>query len=325
MTVLSKLPPSPVTGSDNVAVIDSFSTADIIRLYREQENVEVALYFDGRTEIYLLECRDTGYRFYYPFETAGGSEFYEALAAENEKRGIVYDRDFAEDHQMALALIRPTDRVLEIGCNIGTFLERVSKITPNVTGLDFNSVAIEKARERGVNALNESIEHHAETHPEAYDVICAFQVFEHLTHVGAVTASTIKSLKPGGKLIISVPNNEPFYQRFNKYDPMNMPPHHAGLWKIDSLREFARNFDLELSEYEYYGTRGVLVDAYLRAKLMTDVRSLPVRHSVLDKLKMFFAAFVTVPLSAYDFAFRGVRNHANLFVVFTKKISDPVN
>ena len=318
MPVLPKMPPSPVTGSDNVAVVDSFSTADIIRLYREQENVDVARYFNGDAEIYLLECRDTGYRFYYPFETAGGSEFYEALAAENERRGIVYDRDWAEDHQFALPLIQPQDNVLEIGCNIGTFLERVAKVTPNVTGLDFNPVAIQRACERGVNALNESIEHHAETHPERYDVICAFQVFEHLTHVGAVTASAIKALKPGGKLIISVPNNEPFYQRFNKYDPMNMPPHHAGLWKVDSLRRYARHFGLELSEYRYYGTRGVLVDAYLRAKLMTDVRSLPVRHSVLDKLKMLFAAVLTVPLSAYDFAVKGVRNHANLFVVFTK-------
>jgi 2-polyprenyl-3-methyl-5-hydroxy-6-metoxy-1,4-benzoquinol methylase len=314
-----KMPPSPVTGSDNVALVDTFSTADIIRLYREQENVDVAGYFRGLDEIYLFECRDTGYKFYFPFETAGGAEFYQALGEENEKRGVEYDRDWAEDHQFALPHVNEGDRVLEVGCNIGTFLERVLKVTPHTRGLDFNALAVAKAKERGVDAVNESIEQHAETHNDQYDVVCAFQVFEHLTQIRLALTAMLNVLKPGGKLMLGVPNNEPFFQRFNKYEVMNMPPHHVGLWNVGAFKKLEEYFDVELVDHRYYGTRGVLVDAYLRAKLMTDVRSLPRRHTAGEKLKMMLAAGVTVPLSVYDHALRGIRNHANLFVVFRKK------
>jgi 2-polyprenyl-3-methyl-5-hydroxy-6-metoxy-1,4-benzoquinol methylase len=312
------MPPSPVTGSSNVERVDTFCTADIIRLYREQEDIEVARYFDGVRELSLLECRDTGYRFYFPFETAGGADFYQALGAQAEQRGIEYDRDWAEDHQFALPLIKEGDDVLEIGCNIGTFLERVLKVTRNATGIDFNAVAVEKAKARGVSALNESIEEHAKTHKNEYDVVCAFQVFEHLTHIGSALASMLEVLKPGGRLMLGVPNNEPFFQRFNKYEVMNMPPHHVGLWNVDAFRKLSKYFDIDLIEYKYYGTRGVIVDAYLRAKLMADIRSLPRRHSTGEKVKMLLAGIGAVPLSVLD-AVRGIRNNANLFVVFRKR------
>ena len=312
-----QLPANPVTGKNNVRVVDTYSALDIIRLYREQENVDVARYFSGGDTVYLLECPDIGYRFYYPFETAGGPEFYQDLDRAAVQRGVGYDREIGDDHKFALTQLSSTDNVLEVGCNTGMFLEKAVEITPTVVGLDFNLSAIEKARAKGVTALNESIEEHAESHTGEYDVVCAFQVFEHLTKVGPMLAAMLKALKPGGRLMLSVPNSEPFFQRFNKYDTLNMPPHHVGLWNITAFKKLADEFRIIIVQHEYHGTRGPLVDAYLRAKLMADVRSLPTLHSVVDKMKMLAFAAITLPLSSLDYL-RGFRNHAYLSVVFQK-------
>lgn len=323
MTDITELPPNPVTGKDNVRVVDTYAVKDIIRLYREQENVDVERYFAHGETVYLLECPDIGYRFYYPFETAGGAEFYQDLDRSAQQRGLGYGREAGEDHDYALTHIRSTDKVLEVGCNTGTFLTRVSGITKNVVGLDFNPSAVEKARSIGVTALNESIEDHAETYAGKYDVLCAFQVFEHLARIGPMLAAMLKALKPGGKLILSVPNNEPYFQRFSKYDPLNMPPHHAGLWNLSAFTRLANEFEISLIDHQYYGTRGLLPDAYLRSKLMADVRSLPTRHSVSDKIKMLIAAPIALSLSFFDFVVKGARNRANLSVVFQKKQRRP--
>jgi len=317
--MLTALPPNPVTGKNNVRIVDTFAVADIVRLYREQQNVSVEQYFSHGDTVYLLECPDIGYRFYYPFETAGGAEFYQDLDRAALERGVGYDREVGEDHQFALTQIVATDNVLEVGCNTGMFLEKVVEITRNAVGLDFNSSAIGKARSKGVTALNESVEEHADKHIGEYDVVCAFQVFEHLARIGPMLTAMLKALKPSGKLIMSVPNNEPFFQRFNKYDTLNMPPHHAGLWNLAAFRKLADHFGMQLIRHKYYGTRGLLADAYLRAKLMADVRSLPTSHSAFDKIKMLASAAIALPLSSFDFLFRGVRNNANLSVVFQKK------
>jgi len=265
-----------------------------------------------------LECGDTGYRFYYPFTTAGGAEFYQELELAVAKRGGEYYRDWDEDHQFGFNQIRPGENVLEIGSNTGNFLKRVAEITDNVTGLDFNPSAIEKAAAKGIAVLNESIELHADRHKGEYDVVCAFQVFEHLSQIGPMLTAILKALKRGGKVVLSVPNNEPFFQRFSKYEPLNMPPHHAGLWNLAAFERLAEHFDMILAEHQYYGTRGLLPDVYLRSKLIADVRSLPMRHSVVDKIKMLALAPITLPLSSFDFLIRGIRNHAYISVIFHK-------
>lgn len=319
MDISQNLPKSPVTGSENVRLADTFSVTDIVRLYKEQENLDVKNYFGHGDKLYLYECLDVGYRFYYPFETIGGEQFYQDIEREVEKRGSEYDRDWDEDHQFGFNQIGLEEHVLEIGCNSGKFLKRVTEKSKNVIGLDFNPSALAKAANRGVNAIDESIEVHAERRAGEYDVVCAFQVFEHLMRIGTVMAAILKALKPGGKLVLSVPNNEPYFQRFNKYEVMNMPPHHVGLWNLEAFKRMATHFDMNFVQHYYYGRRGLLPDAYLRSKLMAGVRSLPIRHTILDKLKMLAAVPVALPLSSYDFAFRGVKNYANLSVVLQKK------
>lgn len=317
--MLSKdLPKSPVTNKNNVKLVDTFKVADIVRLYQQQENVNVEKYFRHGETVYLFECEDVGYRFYYPFEIAGDEEFYQNLQSEITNKGGEYDRDWAEDHKFAFEQIKPNSKVLEIGCNTGKFLERLLPKTQNLLGLEFNEKAAKIAVDKGLKVKNESVETHAEDNAGQYDVVCAFQVLEHITQIKPVLEAAIKLLNPQGKLILSVPNNEPYFQRFSKYEVLNLPPHHVGLWNLRAFKNLCNVFEITVNKYYFSGTSSFLVDAFCRAKYLARIKSVPNQETTLEKLKIFAVAPFAIIGSIWDY-FGGKSNNGHLTIVFCKK------
>lgn len=304
--------------------VDEFSVAHIVELYKLQENIDVGRYFGHGDTVRLLECRDTGYRFFYPFEIAGDEQFYRELQAAQEAKGLEYDQDRVDDHRIAYEQIGPGDKVLEIGCNTGKFLVKISSKTKNAIGLEFNAAAARKARDKGIEVTGESIEEHAKNNPEKYDVVCAFQVLEHITAIRSFLTSAIAALVPGGRLLFSVPNNEPYFQRFGKYEVLNLPPHHVGLWNLGSLKKLCDFYDIEMTDHRPTGPSPLVVDAWLRAKLLTGVRSLPTRHTLGEKLMIYSAAPFTLMRSSLDYIGDNP-NHAFISVSYRKKAKDQVS
>lgn len=309
---------SPLTGTDNVREVDSFDPRAIAELYLLQEEVDVARFFSGIDQLRLFECGDTGYRYFFPFETVGDEAFYQELQAAHDRRGLNYDRDWSPDHQVAFEQVSAGDNLLEIGCNRGKFLMRAREKTQSVTGLEFNELAAAQARAKGLNIVGDSIAEHAAGFPEQYDVVCAFQVLEHITSVGAFISDSLAVLKSGGRLIISVPNNEPYFQRFSKYEVLNLPPHHVGLWNIGTFRRLPQFFGVELEHFVFTGRTGFGISTYLRAKLIAGIRSLPTGHSLADKLKIIAASPFAAVMNIVDFL-NGRENHAHVTVVFRKR------
>jgi 2-polyprenyl-3-methyl-5-hydroxy-6-metoxy-1,4-benzoquinol methylase len=311
MLDLEKLPKSPITGKSGTKVIETFSAKDIIELYQLQENINVEKYF-ANPIIYLLECEETKYRFYYPFEIAGDKEFYQNL------RNSEYDRENAEDHQFAVKHIKANDRVLEVGCGSGKFLESVSNITTDCYGLELNSLIAEKARTKGLNVETQLIEEHAKENSNSYDVVCAFQVLEHIPNVNSFILAALELLKPNGKLIFSVPNNEPFFQRFSKYEVLNLPPHHMGLWNLESFKNLCKFFNLDLENFALAGKSSLKADLYLRAKLMANVKSVPNSHTITEKACIIlFAPFAAI-LSFADYI-KSKNGYGHISVILKKK------
>jgi 2-polyprenyl-3-methyl-5-hydroxy-6-metoxy-1,4-benzoquinol methylase len=77
-------------------------------------------------------------------------------------------------------------------------------------GLEFSRKAKEIAFSNGIIIENESIQSHSVAHPAKYDVVCAFQVLEHVSEIRSFIESSIKALKPGGLLIYSIPSADSF-------------------------------------------------------------------------------------------------------------------
>ncbi|MBI5713101.1 MAG: hypothetical protein HZC38_06710 [Chloroflexi bacterium] len=125
----------------------------LIANYQQQLGIDVSKYFAGLESIQIYKCLDTGYRFYYPFNVDGDGAFYEAL-----QKFDWYYMDWKWEHQITSEMIKPTDKVLEIGCARGGFLNRVKEMGAESVGLELNRSAAEAAHARGLTVLDQSIQ-----------------------------------------------------------------------------------------------------------------------------------------------------------------------
>ncbi|HEY4797854.1 MAG TPA: class I SAM-dependent methyltransferase [Bacteroidia bacterium] len=247
---------SPITNSNNVVLERTLSAGEIIVSYAKAYNIDISNIFKGVDLIYIYKCLDTGYRFYYPFHISGDGNFYSQL-----QKFDWYYMPWKWEHEIAKKIIRQNERVLEIGCAKGDFIRELSETGVSCLGLELNNAAIKEGVAKGVNILNESIQDHAKNRQLFYDVVCSFQVAEHVADVRSFIQSSVDALKPGGRLIISVPNMTSFYKFFEQTN-MNVPPHHMGLWDEESLKTLESFFSIKFLKYYFEPLQTYHVELY---------------------------------------------------------------
>lgn len=307
-------PASPLTDNQHTTLTDVFFSKDIIELYRVQLGIDVSSYFENDPSFCLYQCNDTGYRFYYPEKLAGDGHFYAYL--QKELAGDYY-HEWKFENQLAFDVIKKGEKVLDIGCGIGNFLIR-AKEKAEVTGLELNQKAIEVCKQRGLNVLNEDIAIHAANNEGKYDVVCMFQVLEHIYDVRSFLKNALQLLKKDGKLVIGVPNNEPYFLNFDKYCTLNLPPHHMGLWNRKVFENIAPIFDIRLSHWIYDVKGSIRTYAYLKSKYWARVKTPGGKHSRNEKLRMLAWGLITVPIAVFKKLTTGI-NGSHIAVVFEKK------
>lgn len=275
---------SPVTGG-RTRRVDALSADVIVERYRAA-GIKVDRYLAAGDEVEVRECLDTGYR-YFPAATAGEADFYEQLYDPDQADWQDPDyRHTSEDYDWALGRLGKDDELLDVGCGYGYFLEQARNIC-RVQGLDGNSHAVARCRAQGLEVELGSIESVADKWKGRFDVVTGFQILEHVADVRSFMTAMVAVVKPGGRLILAVPNNEPFIRRFDRYNTFNCPPHHVGLWNLSSLRAMAGRFGLELVDHAYSEVSGrPVVDAYLRARDNAGITSEIGAHSLAEKVRI---------------------------------------
>jgi 2-polyprenyl-3-methyl-5-hydroxy-6-metoxy-1,4-benzoquinol methylase len=307
---------SPTGANGGVRVVDTFDVDRIVSYYAMQESIDVGRFFQGPT-IDLLECVDTGYRFFSPASVAGDESFYETLLLKGVSTKTDYDREWSADHEFASEHISDGDTVLEIGCSTGKFLNRMTARTTSIQGLELNEAAAKIARSAGLNVSTLPIEEFAQSNHEQFDVVCMFQVLEHVYKVAEFLKASLAVLKPGGTLILSVPNNDPYFQRFGKFEVLNMPPHHVGLWNLASLAAMTTVLPIRLETFRYSGTSSFRSNLFVRAKHIGRVPKPSGSLYLTDRLRMAAATPLAVLLCGVDLL-RRKPTHGHISVRFRK-------
>jgi 2-polyprenyl-3-methyl-5-hydroxy-6-metoxy-1,4-benzoquinol methylase len=102
--------------------------------------------------------------------------------------------------------------VLEIGCAAGYFLEAIKREgNNNVYGLEISKEAAEFAKNKfNINIIGDNIDSVGEKYNNFFDSIFMFHVLEHLKDPILSLEKIYRFLKPGGILIIEVPNAKSF-------------------------------------------------------------------------------------------------------------------
>lgn len=237
---------SPFDPAQPARILKTLPTKDIVEGYKKVYGVDVERLFSSLKEVYVCECPVTGLQFYFPFKLDGDERFYEELSGKD----WYYDQERWE-HREVNSRIKPNEFVLEIGSGDGAFLKQLtSNKSVFYAGLEFNPKAIQRAKEKGIHLKQQSIADYVKEHSQKYDIVCSFQVMEHISDIHSVLLDSVKALKTGGRLIIAVPNNDAYFLKDNIHPSrfLNMPPHHVNLFSENSLRSLAKIYSLKVME-----------------------------------------------------------------------------
>ena len=227
-------------GAGNVEVVETFPFRDLRRLWFDTCEVDITTCLEEPYDdpaVYLYRCGTCELEFY-PSTLCGNTRLYQALGGFS----YYYTGDRWEFDRAAEDL-RGRPSVLEIGCGTGLFLEGLVREDPgrSAVGLERNPDVIGIAREKGLRVEACSVEEFAPDHAEAFEVVCAFQVLEHVPTPDAFLKAAFRCLKPAGLCLLSVPNRDGF-TRHAVNDFGNMPPHHITRWSGQVMRNIAGRY-----------------------------------------------------------------------------------
>jgi SAM-dependent methyltransferase len=256
-------------GATDVDVEERIDTTVLSRLYRQMLGIDLTAFFAATSVLELCKCNACDFRYFYPSIT-GDADFYRQL----KKHDWYYIKE-KQEFLFAGEEIGTDDAVLDVGCGDGNFARYIR--AKQYVGLELNPAAVEEARSRNLAVFADSIEEYASEKAGTIDVVCAFQVLEHVTDPRSFIESCVHCLKPGGRLIISVPSADSFL-RFAFNNVLNCPPHHVSWWSDEALRSIGRLFGLQVKRF--YNDH--LADEHLEAYLNTlIIRALDSRVSRL--------------------------------------------
>jgi SAM-dependent methyltransferase len=159
-----------------------------------------------------------------------------ALAANAARGGALADDAFerlaaAEQHSFwfrgrnrlllwALDAHFPNARsMLEVGCGNGYVLSAIAHAHPrmSVAGSDLSDAGLRHARARMPQATLVRADARELPFEDEFDVVGAFDVLEHIAEDGAALAAMHRALRPGGGLIVTVPQHRWLWSETDRY------------------------------------------------------------------------------------------------------------
>lgn len=148
-------------------------------------------------------------------------------------------------------------RLLDFGCGSGWYLQQMRELGWNVVGMDFNAQTVRQVRERfGIPALTGTLPH-PEVKPASFDVVTMGAVLEHVHRPHEVIEAAAQALKPGGCLVVSVPNIASWGYRYFGLDWWGLQiPHHLLHFTPATLRRLLHAHGLEVREVRVVGQPG---------------------------------------------------------------------
>lgn len=277
--------PSPFSDNASGSIIKEIDTKEIINAYHDSYQIDVSSLFNGISKIYLCKCSLSELLYYFPFGLDGDSNFYESLS----KKDWYYHNERWE-HKAVLDFIKSSDNVLEIGSGAGSFLKQLIERyqTIKYCGLELNPLAIDRAKKENIILNNEMLGTHSVLNQNTYDIVCSFQVFEHISKINEMFIDSLNVLKKGGLLIVSVPNNDVdfIFNNTSESKYLNMPPHHVNLFTEESLRNIAQLFNIKLKTIIKEPIQDMHVDVYLYNKISNIFMGSSFLLSAFWKLKL---------------------------------------
>ncbi len=217
----------------------------------EVDDTSFAFEKDGFTYVKCLKC---GMLYINPqLDEAKIISHYRSLPSQDywvdvlqTPRQLEYDTKKFRGALKELSLFAPTGRILDIGCSLGIFLDLARKAGWDTCGIELNKKARRVAREKfGLDILDKPIQD-LDLEDESFDVITLWEVLEHLTQPHEILRESVRLLKPGGMIVILVPNCDSLAVRIMQDKAATFGWGHLWYFTPDSLRTMLEKYNLEI-------------------------------------------------------------------------------
>lgn len=186
------------------------------------------------------------------------------------------------------------ESLLEIGCGNGFFLlEALAQGYTDVRGVEPSSSAIAQADPQVRSQIVCDLMRPGLFAPDTFDVVCLFQVFDHVPEPGAVLDECLRVLRPGGLLLCLNHNVTALSARLMKERSPIIDIEHTYLYSPPTISRMASDHGFQIGE---------VGSVYNRYALRYLVRLLPLPSGLKQSLLKLLASSllggvrVSVPL-----------------------------
>ena len=150
----------------------------------------------------------------------------------------------------------PVGHAVDVGCGRGDLAGLLVDRGWRVTGVEPSASACRAARRRGVDARQGTL-HDVELDSGAYDAAIFRHSLEHSADLAGDLATVVRALKPGGLVLITVPNFECWQRRRfgNRWYHLDLPRHRVHL-TTPGLRAALNRAGAEVESFDDFDQYG---------------------------------------------------------------------
>ena len=229
--------------------------------------LKVKDYFLTQEEFELFQCDHCGLVFTVPRPTPEVIGNYyksdEYYSHQQNSKGFIpkiYERVKSINLRGKVAMATSDmakGRLLDIGCGVGDFLLQVKKLGWEVMGIEPSEQAANIAQSRlGFTPLKPT--DYEKFPDQSFDVITMWHVLEHVDDLKSQTKELKRLLRPGGRLVIALPNYQSFdCQYYNDKWAAWDVPRHLNHFTQDCLQGI-----LNANDFKYLDNQRLIWDAY---------------------------------------------------------------
>lgn len=153
---------------------------------------------------HLVQCANCGFVFAGRIPgTDTLIQHYEGYGRKNYRSPVTVKR--YEELLTIFEKFRKSNRMLDVGCGIGYFLEVAKANRWEVQGTEYTDEAIRICREKGL-PVHQGVLQVENYEPSSFDVITSFEVIEHINNPKEEVSKFHSLLRKGGIVYVTTPN-----------------------------------------------------------------------------------------------------------------------
>ena len=252
----------PICASSNAELLHEISSEFTSQYYalkereperHEQMRAEIERLWGDKT-CRIVRCRECAFIYADPF-IPGDGPFYSLFYSDPEfpKWKWEYEETVRFLHERIEQGDLESPHLLEIGAGTGMFVQRlVGEITPaeNIMTIEYSDAGSRQIEEMGIASLQSDVRDLSEEYDGRFDVICMYQVLEHMDRLEELFDRLYRLTRPGGYLFVAVPNDRmlTYYEEQDAW--LDNAPVHVSRWNREAFERIGERHGWSLESHQ---------------------------------------------------------------------------